>query len=296
MASSRGRALSPLARTLSSFAPPRLSLLCPPARQAGAPQPMAPQPGCYAPSRASPSLLVVSLLLLPHLPPTHPQPGQQQQRETAALRFTTRARAAYDAAGQHALGSSQPEFGVYHLAFILFDARATRSVVDPAGGPQPLAPDGSIGVQVGNAAGADVLEISHRLERAAARAVEAAEPPPPTTTPTDELRETLAAADRIRAEEGVDTHVALHHLLLACAQHDGVSAILKASGLEAKLLRKTVAELRGAPIDSAEAEKGGYEALLRYGIDIVELCAASPLPTVALCRYHLLPSPTTPTL
>ena len=43
-------------------------------------------------------------------------------------------------------------------------------------------------------------------------------------------------------------------MLLAVAQHDGVATILKAAGLGSKLLKQTVAGLRGAPIDSVDAE------------------------------------------
>ena len=173
----------------------------------------------------------------------------------AGTALTTRAREAVEDAGQHALQNSQPEFGVYHLAFILFDAWETRSVVDPRGGPSPLNRQGSMGAHVGGEAGADILEISHKLERAAARAVESVEPAPTKATPTEELKAVLTDADRIRIEEGKDSHVGLHHLLLAVAQHDGVATVLKAAGLGSKLLKQTVAKLRGAPIDSADDGK-----------------------------------------
>ena len=50
---------------------------------------------------------------------------------TADILFTNRAREAFNAAGQLALRNSQPEFGVFHLAFVLFDARALLHAVEP---------------------------------------------------------------------------------------------------------------------------------------------------------------------
>ena len=215
-------------------------------------------------SHAAATLLALALALLT-------QPSASADTSGPKVKFTTRAREAFDDAGQHAIKHSQPEFGVFHLAFILFDARETRSVVDPSGGPSPLNRQGSMGAHVAGEAGADVLEISHKLERAAARSIEAVEPAPTSTSPTDELKASLLEADRIRVEEGKDTHVGLHHLLLSVAQHDGVAAVLKAAGLDAKLLRKTVASLRQTdPIDSADDENDKYDALLTYGIDLVE--------------------------
>ena len=189
---------------------------------------------------------------------------------TADIVFTTRAREAFNAGGQFALRNAQPQFGVYHLAFVLFDAREQRSVVDPRAGPSSLRSQVSIGSKVAGAAGADTLEISHKLERAAARSVPSEEPAPTRSSPTDELQRVLLLADKIRDEEG-DTHVALHHLLLAVAKNDGVAGILMAAGLDSKKLRKTVSELRGnAPIDSAEADEHAFDALLRFGVDMVE--------------------------
>ena len=201
---------------------------------------------------ARPALL---LLLLSALFPTG---------AAAAAALTIRARQVVEDAGQHALHNAQPEFSVYHLAFVLFDARGTRSVVDPTAGPSPLNRLGSMGAHVAGEAGADQLEISHRLERAAARAVESVEPAPTRATPTEDLKAALVEADRVRLEEAKDAHVGLHHLLLAVAQHDGVGSILKAAGLGSKLLKQTVAGLRGAPIDSVDAESDKFAALLTY--------------------------------
>jgi len=221
-----------------------------------------------APTHLAPTHLARTLVLALHVMALLLALPQQTSGDTTSgpnLKFTTRARDAFDDGGQHALKNSQPEFGVFHLAFILFDARETRSVVTPGdnGGPSPLNRQGSMGAHVAGEAGADVLEISHKLERAAARSIEAVEPAPTTTAPTDELKASLVEADRIRAEEGKDTHVGLHHLLLSVAQHDGVAGILKAAGLDAKLLRKTVAKLRQTdPIDSPDDENDKYDALL----------------------------------
>ena len=72
----------------------------------------------------------------------------------AEVAYTNRAREAINAAGQLALRNSQSEFGDYHLAFVLFDARHTRGLVDPRVGPQPLHSATSIGAKVAAAAGA----------------------------------------------------------------------------------------------------------------------------------------------
>lgn len=197
----------------------------------------------------------------------------------ADILFTNRAREAFNAGGQLALRNSQPEFGVFHLAFVLFDARELRSVVDPRAGPSPLHSATSIGAKVAGAAGADALEISHKLERAAGRAVLSVEPSPTKASPGEDLKRTLLLADKIRDDEG-DTHVALHHLLLACAKHDGVAAILKQAGLDNKVLRRTVAELRGGPIESAEGDELAFEALLTYGVDMVETAQRGKLDPV----------------
>ena len=99
------------------------------------------------------------------------------------IAFTNRARQALYRAGQLALKSHQPQFGVYHLAFVLFDATEARAVVDPrSGGAASKHSQTSIGATVAAAAGTDALEISHKLERAAGREVDSEEPPPTTST------------------------------------------------------------------------------------------------------------------
>jgi hypothetical protein len=226
-------------------------------------------PGLMRPCR--PALLLVAAPVLLLLPLPRPAGGADDSDGGGGggggggIAFTNRARQALYRAGQLALKSHQPQFGVYHLAFVLFDATEARAVVDPrSGGAASKHSQTSIGATVAAAAGTDALEISHKLERAAGREVDSEEPPPTTSRPTEELQRRLLLADSIRRDGG-DTHVALHHLLLACAQHDGVATILKASGLDIKVLRKTVASLRGGtPIDSADAEDQ-LDALLRYG-------------------------------
>ncbi|MDE0736483.1 MAG: AAA family ATPase [Pirellulaceae bacterium] len=95
-----------------------------------------------------------------------------------------------------------------------------------------------------------------------------------------ETQSLLRAAAEIALEKG-DKLVAMDHLLVALASEERSSGrVLKLGGVQAAELVDALASIRGtAPVDTHDAEDN-FEALDKYGIDLVELARSGKLDPV----------------
>jgi ATP-dependent Clp protease ATP-binding subunit ClpB len=104
-------------------------------------------------------------------------------------------------------------------------------------------------------------------------------PPPPETQPSPSFGQLLRTAQQIQKSNG-DSHVAIDHLLLAFLKDGEVMPILKEAGLSESQIETGMKEIRGKrKVESAQAE-GSYEALLKYGKDLVAEAKAGKLDPV----------------
>jgi ATP-dependent Clp protease ATP-binding subunit ClpB len=130
--------------------------------------------------------------------------------------------------------------------------------------------DDSIGARVcSRAEGApDVTIIRRNLQKFILKRPSQS-PSPLESTPSHALGQLLQRAKKAAAANG-DSLVALDHLLLCEYDEKDVSTALQESGLTKKMARAAVSELRGGrKVTSASAE-ASYEALSKYGIDLIK--------------------------
>jgi ATP-dependent Clp protease ATP-binding subunit ClpB len=104
-------------------------------------------------------------------------------------------------------------------------------------------------------------------------------PAPLEASPSSALSQLLQRATKAAKSNG-DTLIALDHLLMALYEDRQVKDALQQGGLTQKLAQTTVDELRGGrKVTSASAEES-YEALEKYGINLLELAEEGKLDPV----------------
>ena len=163
--------------------------------------------------------------------------------------FTEKSRAALVAAQELATSLGQPQVEPLHLANALF----TDS-------------DGVAG-QIAAKAGADAAAIAADLDKQAKDRPRMS-PAPSQVSMGSETMKVIQAAQAEQKRRG-DSHLAVDHLLLALASDRSVGAVMTSRGLNRTVLAKAIEEVRkGRPVTNDQAESG-YEALTKYGRDLV---------------------------
>lgn len=95
------------------------------------------------------------------------------------------------------------------------------------------------------------------------------QPAPLEASPSSSFQKLLQRASKASKANG-DSLIALDHLLMALYEEKEVSDVLTSAGLTKKIAQKTVDSLRGnRKVTSASAEEQ-YEALEKYGIDLIK--------------------------
>lgn len=138
--------------------------------------------------------------------------------------------------------------------------------------------DGRLGCSLLRRAGADPsalsLELGKELERLPKQS-----PPPAQIGSSSSSITYLNSAEALRKKSG-DSHVAVDHLILAALGERTLKRCLVAAGVDINELRSAIAEIRSAhSVDSRHAESK-YDALSKYGIDLVAEAAAGRLDPV----------------
>lgn len=127
-------------------------------------------------------------------------------------------------------------------------------------------------------AGADAAVAERGLRRLLQR-LPSQTPVPPELHPSTSLIKVLTAARDIQNKQN-DTHMAMDHLLQALTTDRDISQAFGDAGLTPKVLEGAIREVRGGRrVDSKSAETL-YEALNKYGTDLVAQAEAGKLDPV----------------
>lgn len=182
--------------------------------------------------------------------------GQQLDADT----LTKKTIEAINGANQLASAHGHVELATLHIASVLFQDK-----------------DG-LARRVTTKAGCDPDRIDREIDRDL-KALPSQKPAPPSISSSAGTQRMLTTARSLQTENG-DTHMAVDHLLQALSADAVVGGTFKSAGLSDRKLRQAIRALRGnRTITSAHAEDS-YEALAKYGQDMVALAEAGKLDPV----------------
>eukprot|EP01094_Clydonella_sp_ATCC50884_P019309 TRINITY_DN3737_c0_g1_i9.p2 TRINITY_DN3737_c0_g1~~TRINITY_DN3737_c0_g1_i9.p2 ORF type:complete len:568 (-),score=291.87 TRINITY_DN3737_c0_g1_i9:192-1895(-) len=147
------------------------------------------------------------------------------------------------------------EFGNIHLA----PGHVAKALVEAEGG---------LAGRVVSKAGGDAQKLRLALTNVVAR-VPSQDPAPDEIGASRQLVEVLSRAREYKKEQG-DSHLAVDHLLRALVRDKDVGAAFQKAGLGASEVDRAVKEVRGSHKVENENAEGAYEALEKYGRDLVK--------------------------
>ncbi|MBA3939249.1 MAG: AAA family ATPase, partial [Planctomycetes bacterium] len=174
--------------------------------------------------------------------------------------LTEKSRAALVAAQELAVSHQHAQVEPIHLATALF------------------ADDDGLAKRLADKAQAEPATIETALRRSLSD-LPKQQPPPAQMGMSGELSKVLTAAAKEQKSRG-DSHLAIEHLLLALAGERVVGALLSLNGLNRTVLAKAIDEVRkGRKVTSDSAEQT-YDALAKYGRDLVADARAGKLDPV----------------
>lgn len=122
--------------------------------------------------------------------------------------------------------------------------------------------------------GVDSAGVSNRFQEALARLPKVSGPGIDNSSvyTSASLQRVIVAAKRIASELG-DQFVSVEHLLLALLDEregDGAGTVLREAGLKKSLLLESVKKVRGAQKVTSQSPENTYDALNRFGRDLVD--------------------------
>jgi len=174
--------------------------------------------------------------------------------------FTTSSNKAIAAALELAQETKNSELSPLHLASVLFN--------EPGG----------VASRVATKAGIEPKSIRNAIDRAVNR-LPVVENAPDEVRPNSKFMAVLRAAKKLQGKVK-DSHVAQDHLLLALYDDKDCTTALETGGLTRKAADAAISSVRGErKVESASAEEN-YEALSKYGIDLVKLAEDGKLDPV----------------
>jgi ATP-dependent Clp protease ATP-binding subunit ClpB len=201
------------------------------------------------PSKLLPTLALLSTLALFTV-------AQQLNADT----LTKKTIEAINGANKLASAYGHVELSTLHIASILFQDK-----------------DG-LARRVTEKAGVDHDRIDRELDKDI-KSLPSQKPPPPSVSSSAGAQRALSTARDLQTENG-DTHMAVDHLLQGLSADVVVGSVFKGAGLTDRKLRQAIMTIRGnKTITSAHAEDS-YEALSKYGVDMVALAEAGKLDPV----------------
>jgi len=122
-----------------------------------------------------------------------------------------------------------------------------------------------------DAIGALMTTVTQSIDKVAVQT-----PPPDSMSPSSSLTRCITSASQIARANG-DSHVDILSLLSSLIKDSSVSAVLK--GFPTKDIDTAIASMRTGKVNSANAEVT-YDALSRYGVDLVERASKGKLDPV----------------
>eukprot|EP00026_Physarum_polycephalum_P002157 Phypoly_transcript_02162.p1 GENE.Phypoly_transcript_02162~~Phypoly_transcript_02162.p1 ORF type:complete len:900 (+),score=200.10 Phypoly_transcript_02162:111-2810(+) len=163
--------------------------------------------------------------------------------------FTDKTNELLSKARELALDSAHVQMTPVHLALAL--------ISDPEG----------LAVQIFKKAGADISAAERALRKLFVR-IPVQDPPPTDVSASGTLMQVLRHAQQIQKKQG-DSHLAVDHILLALAEEKDIMSILGDAGLSKTQLADTVKQLRGGRKVEGKSAEEAYDALNKYGHDLV---------------------------
>lgn len=173
-------------------------------------------------------------------------------------RYTKRAADAINAASRASMANGQGQFCTAHLAQQLLGEDKREA--------------DKLGPRVAKLAGADLPKLLKNLKIVADKMVSKQKPAPTSTSPTQEFKRTLMEADRLR-DANEDSFIASHHLLLALIEDEKTLKGMENAGLGKQALKDAVAKVVGNRKVTTPTAEDTFEALAKYGRDLVEMAA-----------------------
>jgi len=155
--------------------------------------------------------------------------------------------------------SKHIELTPYHLAWAL--------LTDATG----------LGLRIANKAGVQSSAVRAALEALMKKLT--TQDPPPEIHPNARFMAVLRAAKNLKEKSG-DSHVAADHMLLALFDDKEVAKALEGVGLTRKLAEKEIQGVRGERKVTNQNAEQTYEALSKYGHDIVKAAEEGKLDPV----------------
>ena len=126
--------------------------------------------------------------------------------------------------------------------------------------------------------GADLPGLDRALKKAIVR-LPKQEPPPDTLSPSRSLLALLGRCQELQKANG-DSHVAVDHLIAALADNADFAPIMQEAGFTKVAIENAIKAVRGSrKVTSATAEET-YDALNKYGHDLVEAAVSGKLDPV----------------
>ena len=174
--------------------------------------------------------------------------------------FTEKTNQVIEGAQELALEQANPQITPFHVASAIFSDR-----------------DG-LGCSVLKSLSTDPIRVDLEL-RKMLDSLPKQQPPPESVYADSALREVLRGAQRFKKEQK-DSFVAVDHLLRALLRDKKVALILKPLGVLAEGVDKKVQQIRGGRQVTGKQAEETYEALSKYGQDLVALAEAGKLDPV----------------
>ncbi|MES1908574.1 MAG: hypothetical protein MHM6MM_001483 [Cercozoa sp. M6MM] len=167
---------------------------------------------------------------------------------------------AIQAAISEARSRGHSQTSPFHLALALFSDAA------------------SLGVRLCKAAGVDPNNVRSAIESKVA-SLPSQSPAPSQPAPNHALHAVLDAAEKLRVK-GNDDFVAADHLLLALVASAGVGELFARNGLPKVKAEEVVKKLRGSQRVTSRSAESTFDALSKYGQDLVALAEEGKLDPV----------------
>ncbi|KYQ92456.1 AAA ATPase domain-containing protein [Tieghemostelium lacteum] len=127
-------------------------------------------------------------------------------------------------------------------------------------------------------AGGDLGKIELGFKRLLTK-IPVQNPAPTDISPNSQFLQVLRSAARYQKNNG-DSHLALDHLVLGLLDDSGVLSVLGDSGANKEQVISSVKELRGNKKITSKTAESTYEALSKYGYDLVTQAAEGKLDPV----------------
>eukprot|EP00742_Colponemidia_sp_Colp-10_P006159 GILJ01006592.1.p1 GENE.GILJ01006592.1~~GILJ01006592.1.p1 ORF type:complete len:899 (+),score=192.71 GILJ01006592.1:80-2776(+) len=163
--------------------------------------------------------------------------------------FTDKTNEALFQAQELARSNNNIQLTPVHLASILFS------------NPESLAS------RVAQQAGASPESIAKALQQNLNRLTKQT-PPPEHISPNIAMMNVLKAGQALQKKNG-DSHLAIDHLILALAEDKEIASVFSLVGLRRDELEKTVKKVRGHHNVTSQHAEEAYDALSKYGHDLV---------------------------